>query len=181
MSTATTPPLAGAYAADPIHSSFGFRVGFQGVSVFRGTLTDVSATLTAGRLEGSARVESISIRAPEAFRASVMGPDFFDATGHPELTFVSTRTEFREDGSAVVEGELTIKGITRPVTTAGAWTAPMTDAFGQTRGHLQLEATVDRTEFDMRWNAPLPSGGVALAHDVTLDVEVSLIEVPSDA
>ena len=175
MATATTP-LAGTYTADPVHSSFGFAVRYQGVSIFRGSLDEVSATLTDGKLEGRAAVESISIKTPEQFRQHVLSAEFFDAANHPEVTFVSTSTELDEDGTAVVEGDLTIKGITKPVRATGTWTTPAADAFGNTRGHLQLEATVDRTAYEMNWNAPLPSGGNALANEVTLTVDVSLVE-----
>jgi len=172
----TTATLAGTYAADPIHSSFGFAVRYQGVSLFRGTLTEVAATFADGRLEGTAQVESISIRTPEQFRAHVLGEEFFDAANHPEVKFVSTDVDLREDGSAEVAGELTIKGITNPVTATGTWTAPAADAFGNTRGHLNLEAVIDRSEWQMNWNMPLPSGGNALANEVTLTVDLSLTE-----
>jgi polyisoprenoid-binding protein YceI len=174
MSTATA--LRGTYTADPVHSSFGFAVRYQGVSLFRGTLDEVEATLTDGRLEGRAKVESISIRTPDQFRAHVLSAEFFDAENHPEVIFTSSDVDLSDDGTVAVEGELTIKGITRPVTATGTWIAPEGDAFGNTRGHLNLEAQVDRTEFDMNWNAPLPSGGKALANEVTLIVELSLIE-----
>jgi polyisoprenoid-binding protein YceI len=175
MST-TTAPLAGTYAADPVHSSFGFSVRYQGVSLFKGTLDQVDAKLVDGRLEGAAKVESISIRTPEQFRAHVLSPEFFDAANHPDVTFVSNGADVREDGTVTVDGELTIKGITRPIQATGTWIAPAPDAFGSTRGHLNLEAQIDRTEFDMNWNAPLPSGGKALANEVTLTVELSLVE-----
>ncbi len=175
MST-TTAPLAGTYAADPVHSSFGFAVRYQGVSLFKGTLDQVDAKLADGRLDGAAKVESISIRTPEQFRAHVLSPEFFDAAGHPEVTFASSALDLREDGTVTVDGELTIKGITRPIEATGTWIAPAPDAFGSTRGHLNLEAQIDRTEFGMNWNAPLPSGGKALANEVTLTVELSLVE-----
>ena len=176
MTTTTSPLIHGTYVGDPVHSSFGFAVRYQGVSVYRGTFTDVNATLSDGRLEGTAKVESISIVAPDQFRAHVLGPEFFDAQNHPEIRFVSTNLDLRDDGSAVAEGELTMKGITHPVTAAGTWSAPQADAFGNTRGHLQLEAEVDRTKWDMNWNAPLPSGGNALANEVTITVDLSLTE-----
>jgi len=176
MTTATQTLLDGTYTADPVHSSFGFAVRYQGVSLFRGTLSDVTATLGDGKLDGSAKVESISIRTPEQFRAHVLAADFFDAENHPEVSYTSSDVQLGEDGTATVAGELTIKGITRPVQATGTWIAPTPDAFGSTRGHLQLEAVVDRTEFDMNWNAPLPSGGKALANEVTLTVDLSLIE-----
>src|SRR2546430_16871662 len=90
MSTTTTPrPLAGTYKADPIHSSFGFAVRHMGVSTFRGSFSDVEATLADGVLEGRAKVESISIVSPADFRAHVLGSDFFDAHGHPQAAFRS--------------------------------------------------------------------------------------------
>ena len=173
---ATATKLSGTYTADPVHSSFGFAVRYQGVSLFKGTLDEVDATLVDGRLEGAAKVESISIRTPEQFRAHVLGGEFFDAESHPEVTFTSQDIDIADDGTAKVEGELTIKGITRPVSATGTWVAPAADAFGNTRGHLNLEAVVDRTEYDMNWNMALPSGGNVLANDVTLTVELSLVE-----
>ena len=175
MST-TTAPLAGTYVADPVHSSFGFAVRYQGVSLFKGTLDEVDAKLVDGKLDGSAKVESISIRTPEQFRAHVLSAEFFDAANHPTVDFRSNEVELGEDGTAKVEGELTIKGITRPISAAGTWISPEADAFGNSRGHLNLEAVIDRTEWEMNWNAPLPSGGKALANEVTLTVELSLIE-----
>ena len=175
MSTSTVP-FAGTYNADPIHSSFGFAVRYQGVSLFKGSLSEVAATLVDGQLDGAAQVESISIRTPEQFRAHVLSAEFFDAANHPEVTFESTELDLREDGTAVVKGDLTIKGITKPIEATGSWTAPAADAFGNTRGHLNLEAVIDRSEWDMNWNMPLPSGGNVLANDVTLTVEISLVE-----
>ena len=175
MSTITSA-LAGTYTADPVHSSFGFAVKYQGVSVFRGTLDEVEATLAGGRLEGTAKVESISIRTPEQFRAHVLSPEFFDAENHPTVDFRSKDIEVADDGTAKVTGELTIKGITKPVEATGTWTAPAADAFGNARGHLNLESVIDRTEWDINWNMALPSGGNVLANDVTLTVELSLVE-----
>src|ERR1700756_5372875 len=93
MSTTTAAlntSLTGTFEADPVHSSFGFSVRYQGVSIFRGSLTDVEAGLRDGRLEGTAKVDSISIRTPEQFRAHVLSSEFFDVANHPEVKFVST-------------------------------------------------------------------------------------------
>src|SRR3954451_23850974 len=98
MSTATA--LSGTYVADPIHSSFGFAVRYQGVSLFRGTLDEVNATLTDGRLEGTAKAESISIRTPEQFRAHVLSGEFFDAANHPKVKFTSSDLDVSDDGTA---------------------------------------------------------------------------------
>jgi polyisoprenoid-binding protein YceI len=174
MSTATA--LAGTYNADPVHSSFGFAVKYQNVSLFRGTLGDVAATLVDGRLEGAAKVESISIRTPEQFRAHVLSAEFFDVENHPEVKFVSGDLQLAEDGTATVNGDLSIRGVTQPATATGTWAPPSADAFGNTRAHLQLETVIDRTAFGLNWNMPLPAGGNALANDVTLTVDIALVQ-----
>ncbi len=172
----TTTALAGTFNADPVHSSFGFAVKYQNVSNFRGTLGEVAATLADGKLEGTAQVESISIVTPEQFRAHVLSADFFDVENHPTVTFTSSDIDLADDGTAKVSGDLTIRGVTKPVTATGTWQAPSQDAFGNTRAHLQLETVVDRTEFGLNWNMPLPSGGDALANDVTLTVDIALVQ-----
>jgi polyisoprenoid-binding protein YceI len=175
MSTATTP-FTGTFNADPVHSTFGFAVRYQGVSLYKGTLSDVQASFADGVLAGAAKAESISITQPEQFRAHVLSAEFFDAENHPEVTFRSTSVDLREDGTAVVEGDLTIKGITQPVRAEGTYAAPAPDAFGGTRAHLHLRTEIDRTQFDMHWNAPLPNGGNALANEVTLDLDIALVQ-----
>jgi polyisoprenoid-binding protein YceI len=175
MSTPTAAPTIGTYNVDPVHSSLAFSIAYQGVSIFRGTLREVDAKLVDGRLEGTAPVESISITTPDAFRAHVLSPEFFDAGAHPDVKFVSTSLEVREDGRAHVHGDLTIRGVTRPVHATGSWTPPAADAFGNARANLALEAVIDRREWGMTWNAPLPSGGDALGTDVTLTISLSLV------
>src|SRR4029078_12717575 len=141
MSTSTA--LAGTFNADPVHSSFGFAVKYQNVSIFRGTLEEVAATFADGKLEGSAKVEAIALRTPEQFRAHVLSDDFFAADKYPEVTFSSSDVELNEDGTASVTGDLTIRATTQSVTATGTWTAPGADAFGNTRAHLQLATVID--------------------------------------
>lgn len=174
--TVAATPLNATYAADPLHSWFGFAVLYMGVGLYRGLLGDVDAKLSGGRLDGSANVASISIDHPEQMRSTLLGPDFFDEEHFPEIRFASTRLDLRDDGSAEVSGELTMKGITRPIDGSGRWTEATPDAFGLTRGHLQLKATIDRAAFDMGFNLPLPSGGKALGDEVALTIELSLLE-----
>jgi polyisoprenoid-binding protein YceI len=178
MNTYTTP-ISGTYAADPIHSSFGFAVKYMGVSTFRATMDKVTAELEAGSegiaLSGSAEVESISIRTPEQFRAHVLGEQFFDADTHPQITFSSDDVVLDENGTATVSGSLTIKGTTRPVTANGTWSPAAADPTGKTRSHLALEATINRREYGITWDAPLPNGGSALADEVTITAELALV------
>ena len=181
--TTAVQPFTGTYVADPIHSSFGFAVEYSGRGKFRGTLDDVTATLTAGddglALEGAAKVESISIHNPPQFRAHVLGPEFFDSENHPEVTFSSSSIELADDGAARLEGELTIAGTTRPVEIAGTWTEPIPAAGGGLRAGLELATTIDRRDFGFEWQMALPNGTDALAYEVTLEVSLALFQ-PED-
>lgn len=176
----TTPvaanPFAGSYAADTIHSTFGFAVVYNGSSKFRGTLSDVEATFDGSTLEGKATVESISIVEPEQFRAHLLSADFFHTEEHPEITFRSTDVTLGEDGSATVTGDLSIRGVTKSVTATGTWTAPTEGLGGAVRGGLDLETTFDRRDFGLDWNAELPGGGQAVAWDVTLEIQLFLVK-----
>ncbi|MBS1879274.1 MAG: YceI family protein [Actinobacteria bacterium] len=159
-------------------SSFFFAVRHSGVFRFRGSLTDVAATLAAGpgglELEGSARVDSISIVDPEAMRASVLGPEFFDAERYPEVEFRSTEVRLSDDGAAEVDGELTIKGISRPVTGVGSYAAPRMASFGEVAG-LQLRTSFDRREFGFDWQAELPGGGDSVGWEVEVEIDLLLV------
>ena len=161
---------AGTWQADPIHSSVGFAVKYLGVATFTGELTNFEATLKDGQLVGKARVESVEVK-DENLKAHLQGPDFFDAERHPEVSFSG-----REVGEGRFEGQLTIKGVTQPATLEGTITGPVTDPYGNERYGLALTTVVDRTAFGLNWNAPLPGGGFALANDVTLKADLSLVK-----
>lgn len=180
MTATTTQPLTGTFVADSIHSSLQFAIRHMDVSMFRATFDDVDARVVADdqdvRLEGAVRAESISIQQPPEFREHVLyGTDFFDANNHPEITFRSSDVRLGDDGTVSGNGELTIKGITKPVTATGTYQRPVEDAFGSERAALEITATVDRREWKMDWQAPLPKGGDALGHDVQLTVHLELV------
>lgn len=179
MSVATQP-IVGTFAADPIHSTFQFAVKHMGVSTFRSTFEDFDAKVVGDdqgvRVEGSVRVESLAIKQPD-FRAHVVqGADFFDASNHPELTFRSTNVVLNEDGSAVVEGELTIKGITKPFTANGSYVPVTEDVYGALRAGVDFETTIDRRDWDFSFQAPLPKGGEALGTHVKITAHVELVK-----
>jgi polyisoprenoid-binding protein YceI len=161
---------AGTWQADPVHSSVGFVVNYLGVSTFTGELTNFEASLVDGELAGKAQVTSIEVK-DENLKAHLQAPDFFDAERHPEVTFSGAA-----GGTGRFEGELTIKGVTRPATLDVTVTGPVTDPYGNERYGLSLTTVVDRTAFGLDWNAPLPGGGFALANDVTLKAELSLVK-----
>jgi polyisoprenoid-binding protein YceI len=179
--TVSTRPFAGTFVVDPVHSSVEFAVRHMGVSLFRARFEEVTARLVSGdaqvRLEGSAPVESVSIRSPREFRDHVVfGADFFDAGNHPEIKVAADEVTLNEDGTATVLAELTIRGITRPVTATGTYHAPIEGLYGQVRGALELTATIDRRDWGLDWQAPLPSGGDALGNEVQLSAHLELVE-----
>lgn len=176
MSDTATAPITkidGRWTLDKVHSTAGFAVKHMVVSTFRGRFEDFDVTLNDGHFDGTVRVDSIAIK-DENLAAHLKAPDFFDSERHPEIRFTST--DLRRDGDQVVlDGELTIKGTTRPVEARGTVAGPAEDPFGNIKLGLALDAIVDRTAFGLDWNAPLPKGGFALANDVTLTVELELV------
>jgi polyisoprenoid-binding protein YceI len=177
--TTTADPTARVFVADPIHSTVAFAVRYLGGSTYRATFSKAGATLDlsngAPTLKGGAAVDSVSISAPDAFRSHVLGPEFFDVENHPEITFESRSVDLRDDGTATIEGDLTIKGITRPVSAHGTWSEPGPDPMGHVRSHLALETTVNRREYQIVWDAPLPAGGSALGNEVTISADLALV------
>jgi polyisoprenoid-binding protein YceI len=164
---------AGTWRSDPTHSSVGFSVLYNGITPFRGGFTGFEATLADGKLSGSAKVESITTE-DENLTGHLLSPEFFDAERNPALRFESR--EIRRDGNTVViDGDLTLKGVTQPAELRGEIAGPVADAYGKSRIGLNLETTIDRTRFGINWNNQLPSGEKALADEVKLTADLQLV------
>jgi polyisoprenoid-binding protein YceI len=172
MSVATAVP-SGTWTVDKVHSTVGFEVEHM-VSAFRGRFEDYDAQLVDGKLSGTVRVPSVKVY-DENLEAHLQSPDFFDAQLHPKLRFESRELTIDEDGNVTLAGDLTIKGVTKPLTARGRYVHVEADMGGAERIGLGLEASVDRYEFGLDWNAPLPRGGFALGDDVTLQVALELV------
>jgi polyisoprenoid-binding protein YceI len=173
----TTLP-AGTYRLDRLHSSASFAVKHMAVATFRGSFEDFDATLTvddAGNtsLSGAVKVDSIAVK-DENLKAHLGAPDFFDLERYPEIRFEALQIEIGEDGELKAAGELTIKDKTHRVESTGTITGPTLTLGDITKLGIALETVVDRTLYGLTWNAPLPKGGVALANDVKLTVELEL-------
>ena len=175
MSTITTQETAlptGTLTADVVHSSLGFEVQYMGISFFKGAVNDFDASVVDGKLAGAARIASLETK-DENLQAHLLAPDFFDAERFPEVAFSG---ELVAAGDEVeIEGEITIKGVTRPTVLKGTITGPVTDPYGNARYGLDVKTTIDRTEFGLNWNADMPDGTKALANKVTLKAELSLV------
>ncbi len=113
-------------------------------------------------------VDATSITTFDETRDShLQSPDFFDTARYPELRFESTSVSEHGD-ELVVDGDLTIKGVTRPVVLTGTYAGEGADPWGNDRVGLELQTTIDRTDFGLEWNAPLPGGGFLLPNQVVL-------------
>ena len=168
---------AGNWAVDPVHSSVGFAVTHNGVTTFRSGFDRYEARLSGGeqpRLEGTVEVESIAID-EEMLKGHLLSPEFFDTQRFPQLRFTSSELSVGEDGTARVAGELEIRGETRKVEASGRFAHLGEDAQGKARVGLSIEATVDRRDFGLDWQAELPSGGEVLEYAVTIAVELELV------
>lgn len=167
MSTITTPKTApaGTWVADPVHSHVSFEVAYAGTNTFRGGFHEYAAKLEDGVLEGSAEVASVDVK-DEQLNGHLQTPDFFDAERYPQIVFRTSDLE---------HGELTIKGVTRPVAISASVSEPNVDPFGRERVGITLEATVDRHEFGVSWNAPNQGGGNYLGDDVVVKAELALL------
>jgi polyisoprenoid-binding protein YceI len=180
LPSSTLAPLTGTYFADPDHSSVGFALRHMSVATFRGSFSDVEASVTVAddgslSLSGTAQVRSISIVSPAEFRNHVLGADFLDVQRHPVIVFRSAPAPLGEDGSIAVDGQLTIRNVTRGIVATGSWSAPVEDPYGTMRAAVELTTTLDRRDYGMTWNAPLPKGGDALGTQVTVTVHLELV------
>jgi polyisoprenoid-binding protein YceI len=175
----TTQIPAGTYKDDGVHSSASFAVKHMVVTTFRGRFEDFTAVLTvdedgSARLDGTVKADTIVVK-DENLAGHLKAPDFFDTELYPEIKFTSL--QLTTDGDRVsVEGDLTIKDQTHPITGTGTIVGPTEDPYGNQKIGLELETVVDRTKFGLNWNAPMPKGGSVLSNDVKLNVELELVK-----
>jgi polyisoprenoid-binding protein YceI len=164
----------GAYALDPVHSTFGFAIGHNGVSKFRGQFEQVQARFEDGVLMGTAAVESVKTPIPQ-LKDHLLSGEFFDAVNAPTIEFRSTDIRVADDGSAKIDGELTIRGVTRSVSASGSLATGENMSGAEVVG-VDLQASIDRRDYGLDWQAQLPRGGDVLAWDVTLEAHLELVK-----
>jgi polyisoprenoid-binding protein YceI len=167
---------------DPIHSTAEFKVRHMMITNVRGHFAGISGVLkldehdaTNSRVE--ARIEATSIDTRNHQRdAHLRSADFFDVEKFPTLSFISTRVSRVREGELSVEGDLTIRGVTRKVVFAVEGpTAPAQDPWGNTRIGLSARTKIDRKDFGLTWNAALEAGGVLVGDDVTITLDIQLL------
>jgi len=182
MSTTTqTLPATGTWTLDASHSEVGFSVRHLGISKTRGRFGAFSGTLQIDAENPSnssveVEIDASSIDTKDAGRDEhLRGADFFDVESHPTLAFRSTAV--RGDGADwVVEGELTIRGVTRPVVLETELVGLEKDPWGNERVGFAATTEVNREDFGLTWNAALETGGVLVGKNVKIHLDVEAVK-----
>jgi polyisoprenoid-binding protein YceI len=174
-------PLAGSWRVDPTHSALEFVARYAVFTLVRGRFTSFSGTVVIDPLHSEATqidvdIDASSVDTAMAVRdAHLRGEEFFDVERHPKISFRSQGATVLAAGRYTVHGELTIRGITQPVRLDVDVFGRAPDVLGNPRLGLKAMAKVQRAVWDITWNEPVPGGGVALAEEVDLELDVSLV------
>jgi polyisoprenoid-binding protein YceI len=185
MTTATTPALTeltGTYTLDPAHSRIGFVARHAMVTKVRGAFNEFEGTATldgANPASSSAQVtiSAASIDTRNAQRDEhLRSNDFLSMDEYPRITFSSTGARQADDGTFELTGDLTIKGVTNPITIPFSFEGSAKDPFGNLRVGFEGTVTINRKDYGITWNAALETGGVLVSDKVTLEFELSLVK-----
>ena len=185
MSTATAQPTTATatWNIDPAHSAAEFKVKHMMISNVKGHFAKVTGTLTLDEFDLSrshveATIDASSIETRDAQRdAHLKSADFFDVEKFPSLTFKSTSLRLVKDGELAVEGDLTIRDVTRKVVfSVDGPTPPAKDPWGNTRVGVSATTRISRKDFGLSWNAALESGGFLVGDDVTITLDVQFVK-----
>lgn len=176
-------PAVGTYALDASHSQVGFSVRHLMVSKTKGRFSDFAGTvhIAENPLESSVSVtiqaNSVDTR-DEQRDAHLRSGDFFDVESWPTLTYESPRRSVRQVGARryVLEGDLTVKGVTQPVPLELTFEGGAVDPWGGVRLGFSAKAELDREAFGLTWNAALETGGVVVGKKVTIEIEAEAIK-----
>lgn len=171
------------YNIDIAHSSADFSVRHMMVSTVRGSFQDVTGTIefdpanvAASKVEANIGVASIQTGVADR-DAHLRSADFFDAENHPTLHFVSTRVVPTGENEANIEGNLTIRGTTLPVTLKAEYLGEAASPFGDVRAGFVATTKVDREAFGLTWNVALEAGGVLVGKEIKIELNLEAIKV----
>jgi len=182
MSATTLSPAripAGTYNIDPSHSNVSFEVKHMGIATVRGKFGTFAGTVETSAdtptLTGSVEVASIDT-GDENRDGHLQSPEFFDVERHPQISFRSTGAQSAGGEEITLLGEITIKGITKPIELTGTLAENGQDPWGNDRVGFDVAGVIDRREFDLKWNQTLPNGNLLVANNVKLIVSASAVK-----
>ena len=178
MTTTTEIPgyKAGTWVLDASHSEVGFSVRHMMISKVRGTFAVAEATIVAPEnpfdLTLDAKVDVASVNTKDEGRDNhLRSADFFDVETYPTMTFVSTGVR-EKGGDFLVDGDLTIKDVTKPVTFTVEFGGFGTDPWGNYKAGATAKTVINREDYGLTWNAALETGGVLVGKDVTIELDL---------
>ncbi|MEO6117362.1 MAG: YceI family protein [Pseudolysinimonas sp.] len=177
----------GTWKLDPTHSELSFWVRHLKISKVRGTFENFDVTVETPEdpskisIEASIDVSSVNT-GQDARDNHLRSSDFFLVEQHPHMLFRSTGIQVEGDDFTIA-GELTLRGITQPVTLTGEFGGVITDDYGRTKAGASASTTINRHDFGVSWNAALEAGGFTLGDDVTItiDLQVDLLQAEASA
>jgi polyisoprenoid-binding protein YceI len=168
--------IAGTWNVDPVHSEVSFVVRHMMVSKVRGRFDTFSGTITTAddplqsTVTATVDLSSVNTGAPDRDN-HIRSADFFHVEQHPTMTFQSTGV--RQDGDDfLLDGDITLRGITKPVTFKLEVNGFGPDAYGGTRAGFSATTEINRSDFGVSYNGPIPGGGVAVSEKVTIHLEI---------
>ncbi|HLL64164.1 MAG TPA: YceI family protein [Micromonosporaceae bacterium] len=181
--TPTLDQLTGTYAVDAAHSRIGFVARHAMVTKVRGAFNDFSATAQIDGDDPTRSSVTVVIKAAsidtrnEQRDAHLRSNDFLAMDEHPEITFASTGVTLLDETTFALSGDLTVRGVTKPVTVDFTYEGAAKDPFGNLRLGFEGSTTISRKDFGITWNAALETGGVLVGDKIVLEFEVSAIKV----
>jgi polyisoprenoid-binding protein YceI len=179
--TATAIPgyVAGTWTIDPVHSEIGFSARHLMVSKVRGKFGNFSGQIVTAedpfKSSATAEIDLKSITTGNDQRDEhLRSADFFEVETYPTMTYRSTDARF-EDGNYILDGDLTLKGITRRVPLVLELNGFGPDPYGGTRAGFTASGELNRSDFNVSFNAPLQNGGVVVGEKITLHLEIEAV------
>lgn len=167
---------------DPAHSSVDFSIKHMVISRVKGTFHTFDAVieadpedLTTARIEFTVDVASVDTRNEDRDN-HLRGADFFDAENYPKMTFKATRIVKKSEGEYEVTGDLTIRGVTRPETFLVTYEGQGKDPWGGIRAGFSANGTINRSDYGLKWNAALETGGVLVGDQVQVSLEIEAVK-----
>jgi polyisoprenoid-binding protein YceI len=172
----------GTWKLDPTHSELTFSVRHLAISKVRGSFQTFDVTVVTpedpSRISVVATVDVSSVTTGQAQRdGHLLSSDFFLIEEHPTMTFTSTGITVDGDDFSLV-GDLTLRGVTKPVTLKGEFGGIVTDGYGQTKAGASASTKINRHDFGVSWNAALEAGGFTLGEDVTITLDIQVVLQP---
>jgi polyisoprenoid-binding protein YceI len=179
--TAITAIPTGTWNVDPSHSSVEFRVKHLGISTVRGSFREFEGSLQIGddistsKATGSIKAASIDTAEPKR-DDHLRSPDFFDAENYAEITFESTSITVVDEDEFHVTGDLTMHGVTKPITLHAEVTGTEQDPWGNTRVGLEVQGELSRGDWGMTFNQALGSGNMMVSDKVRINADISAVK-----